>query len=92
MKPVDAHLDPTYTVLAFPRMRRADAATGLDDAARSADIVDLSDEGAAFYIAREFSRPTFERILSLREAIATGTFETPERISGTVEHILDLIA
>jgi negative regulator of flagellin synthesis FlgM len=53
------------------------------------DAVEISDLGALLSRVREVPDLRVERIAKLRAEIANGTFETPERIAGTVERLLE---
>lgn len=58
----------------------------------TADIVEMSEFAEA--LARAAERSTFRiaRTRAIRAEIVAGTYETPERINGTVDRLLDVIA
>lgn len=59
--------------------------------APSRDIVEFSDFARS--LAREIPPSSFRlaRVEAIRLQIAEGTFETPERIRGTVDRLLDVV-
>ncbi len=59
-----------------------------DAGARALDTVEISD--SARYLGELKKLPDIreEKVAAAREAIANGSFETPERISGTVDRLL----
>ena len=67
------------------------SAQGLQDAGRgvtNTDTVEISD--SARYLSELKSLPDrTEKVQSAKEAIAAGTFETPDRINGTVDRLLE---
>ena len=65
-------------------------ATNLPDAP-SRDVVEFSEFGRS--LARELPPSSFRRarVEAIRLQIAAGTYETPERISGTVDRLLDVV-
>ncbi|HUU82852.1 MAG TPA: flagellar biosynthesis anti-sigma factor FlgM [Phycisphaerae bacterium] len=52
------------------------------------DEVEISDVGALLSRARELPEVRLDRISRLKAEIDSGTFETPERLEGTVERLL----
>ena len=56
------------------------------------ETVELSRPGRVLPYAVEESRFRIARIQSIRTEIQAGTYETPERINGTVERLLDVLA
>ena len=56
------------------------------------DTAEFSVRGTALARAMEESSLRIARTRAIREEIANGTFETPERINETVERLLDVIA
>lgn len=65
---------------------------------QAADELDLSAEAQLISQAQATSESSsagdirWERVNALREAISTGKFETDQRVSGTVDKILDAFA
>ena len=55
------------------------------------DTVELSRFGRALARAAEQSSLSVARIRAIRAEIEGGTFETPERISGTIDRLVNLI-
>jgi len=53
------------------------------------DRVEISNLGALLSQARDLPDVRVERIARIRAEIAAGTFETPERIEGTVGRLLE---
>lgn len=62
-----------------------------DTSAEAVDSVELSSLGKALSRATELSSLSVARVRAIRDQIANGTFETPERINGTVARLLDVI-
>ena len=64
---------------------------GLQDAGRNAtgtDTVEISD--SARYLSEVKNLPDrTDKVQAARDAIAAGTFETPDRINGTVDRLLE---
>ncbi len=56
------------------------------------DVIELSVVGKAFAVAFGHSSLRAAKAAAIRAEISNGTFETPERINGTVERLLDVIA
>jgi len=59
---------------------------------RGADTAEFSPFAEALARAIGESSWRIARLRAVREQIATGVFETPERIDGTAERLLDVIA
>jgi len=57
----------------------------------SGDSVEISPRARALARASEASSLRLARTRAIRAEIANGTYETPERIEGTVNHLLDVI-
>ena len=55
------------------------------------DVVELSGEGLALSQATRESSERLARVRAIREEIENGTFETDERIQGTVDILLSAI-
>ena len=55
------------------------------------DSVEFSSLGRALACGVEESTFSLARIRAIRGQIADGTFETPERINGTVDRLLDVV-
>ena len=56
------------------------------------DTVELSSRGEALARTAELPGASLTRIEAIRAEILAGTYETPERIEGVVQHLLDVIA
>ncbi len=56
------------------------------------DTLELSRVGEALSRAAEMSSFSIARVRAIRAEIESGTFETPERIAGTVKRLLDVVA
>ncbi len=56
------------------------------------DTIELSRIGEALSRAAEMSSFSIARVRAIRAEIEGGTFETPERIAGTVKRLLDVVA
>jgi anti-sigma28 factor (negative regulator of flagellin synthesis) len=69
--------------------KATDGAQGTQDASRSAtDTVEISD--SARYLSEIKNLPDrADKVQSARDAIAAGTFETPDRINGTVDSLME---
>ncbi len=57
----------------------------------SKDVVEFSVRGEALARAVEESSLRIARARAVRAEIEAGTYETPERLAGTVERLLDII-
>jgi len=55
------------------------------------DLVELSQLGVALSRAEVESRLRTARICEIRAGIKAGTFETPQRVDGTVERLLEIL-
>lgn len=55
------------------------------------DTVEISPRASALARAAEASSLRIARTNAIRAQIASGTFETPERIEGTITKLLDVI-
>lgn len=56
------------------------------------DVIEFSAVGKALAVANGHSSLRAAKAAAIRAEISNGTFETPERINGTVEALLDVIA
>ncbi len=56
------------------------------------DTVELSMAGRALSLGLEESSFRIARVRAIRAEIQAGTYETPERINGTVDRLLDVLA
>lgn len=56
------------------------------------DLIEFSVVGKALAVAFEHSSLRAAKAAAIRAEISNGTFETPERIKGTVDRLLDVIA
>ena len=55
----------------------------------SNDQVEISDLGSLLARVRELPDVRVEKVARLRAEITAGTFETPERLAGTAERLLE---
>jgi len=62
-----------------------------DNATNESDSVELSRFGRALARAVDLSSFSVARTRAIRAQIESGTYETPERINGTVARLLDVI-
>jgi len=86
------NIDKAYSTLpALPVERGQSGNPGGAAASRSTDRVELSQPGLALARDMDASSGRVARIRSIRAEIAAGTYETPERIAGTVSRLLDVI-
>jgi len=92
VKAIDNIGNVHFRVFALQPAAAASTATRRTNGSDITDTVELSQTGPASCLSREFSCPKLERIIAVHEAIQDGTFETPERIEGTVDRLLDLLA
>ena len=80
---------PAYRPIVLPN-------TGTPKSAPAAtlrgDTVEFSSRGEALARTTALSGVSLDRIEAIRAEILAGTYETPERIEGVVQHLLDVIA
>ena len=80
---------PAYRPITLPN-------TGTPKSAPAAtvrgDTLELSGRGEALARTTALSGVSLDRIEAIRAEILAGTYETPERIEGVVQHLLDIIA
>ena len=63
---------------------------GLQDAGVSrTDTVEISDSARYLGVIKNLPDIRQDKVAAAREAIASGRFETPERINGTVDRLLE---
>lgn len=76
-----------------PRVATATLATTAGSAAvrEEPDTLELSPRAEAVARAVQQSTQRLARTAAIREEIASGTFERPERIEGTVDRLMDLL-
>ncbi len=55
------------------------------------DNVEISEAGRALARAEDVSSYRRARIESVRQEIEAGTYETPERVQGTIDRLLELL-
>ncbi len=60
-----------------------------DKQSPATDRAEISEHARYMALLREVSPMRRERIVELRKLIASGEFETPERIAGAVDKLLD---
>jgi flagellar biosynthesis anti-sigma factor FlgM len=60
-------------------------------AANTSDELQLSSAGQAASMLNDVPDVRQDRVAALRSAIQSGTYETPERLSGAVDRLLDEI-
>ncbi len=75
---------------AVPAMRNLEPPTAAYSA-RVRHLHDLTRHSESHEIRLERSSLRRAKLAAVREQIALGTYETPERISGTVHRLLDVI-
>lgn len=56
------------------------------------DSLEISPLGSVLSRAAELSSLSLAKTRAIREQIESGTYETPERINGTVSRLLDVLA
>ncbi|GMU36410.1 MAG: hypothetical protein KJ057_07680 [Phycisphaerae bacterium] len=61
---------------------------GAETSALSEDAVSFSDEAV---LRSQTTAPRFHLISRIRDEINAGAFETPQRIEGTVDRLLDIL-
>lgn len=79
-------LPPTYPIRQLPP-----GSTPTGDVGSSSDRVEFSGTGRALAASHDASSYRQARVQAVREEIQAGTYETPERINGTVDRLLDVI-
>jgi hypothetical protein len=85
---VNSHIAPAFPIASrLPLLE-----TGQTKASSATDSVEISRLGGALSRIMNDSSLRLARINALRAQIADGTFETPERINGTVDRLLDVVA
>ncbi len=68
----------------------SESVQGLQDAGtRATDTVEISDSARYLSEIKKLPDVRQEKVQSAREAIASGQFETPERINGTVDRLME---
>jgi flagellar biosynthesis anti-sigma factor FlgM len=73
--------------------KAVDVAQGSQDADRSlSDTVEISDTARYLGALKELPDVRQDKVQAARDDIAAGTFETPERLDGTVNALLKQIA
>ncbi len=84
---VNSHIAPVYAPVNPPALREA----GQAEAPSATDSVEISRLGRTMSRIMNDSSLRLARINAIRAQIADGTFETPERINGTVDRLLDVV-
>jgi len=84
---VSSPIAPAYPTTGQSVVREA----GQIEASYRTDSVEISRLGRTMSRITTDSSMRFARINAIRAQIAEGTFETPERISGTVDRLLDVV-
>lgn len=84
---VNFHIAPAYPVTNRPALREV----GQAETSGATDSVEISRLGRTMSRIMNDSSLRLARINALRAQIADGTFETPERINGTVDRLLDVL-
>ncbi|MCP4250409.1 MAG: flagellar biosynthesis anti-sigma factor FlgM [bacterium] len=85
-----SNVDGVYRVM--PAQARGEAKTpapGRNGFGRVDDRVEISDVGSMLARMDELPDLRIERIARIRAEISNGTFETPERLEGTVDRLLE---
>ena len=95
-------LQQSHAVQSLGSTERSKPATGIEANApnqlQAADELDLSAEAQALSQAKAVEPPQasspvrWEKVDTLRQAIASGTYETPERMSAALDRVLDTFA
>ena len=86
-------INAVYALPAVTAQRRAVAETAAEDGHRATDDkVEISDMAVLLSQVRDLPELRMERIVQLQAEIADGTFETPERLAGTVDRVLEELA
>jgi anti-sigma28 factor (negative regulator of flagellin synthesis) len=83
------NLSPVSSMTYPPTTGAVMPASGAQEA--ESDHLELSTLGQALSQATELSSLSVARVRAIRAEIANGTFETPERISGTAARLLDVL-
>ena len=66
------------------------SAQGLQDAGQdTTDTVQISDSARYLSEIKQLPDVRSDKVASARDSIAAGTYETPERINGTVDRLLE---
>ncbi len=81
-----------YRLIAYQPSGPASHAPTRMPAVEITDTLELSEAGTAAYLFDQAKGTNLDRLLAVRNAIQNGTFETPERLQGTVNRLLDLLA
>ena len=84
---VNSHIAPAYPAANRLALREA----GQAESSSATDSVEISRLGRTMSRIMNDSSLRLARINALRAQIADGTFETPERINGTVDRLLDVV-
>ncbi len=82
------------SLYALPPLSRESSASTIyrpQTSTPTVDTVEFSRRGTDLAKAMEESSMRIARTRAIREQIQNGTFETPERINGTVDRLLDII-
>lgn len=58
----------------------------------SVDTVELSQAGLALQEGQDLSSLSQAKVRAVRAEIQAGTFESPQRIEGTIDRVLDVLA
>ncbi len=83
-------VDGVYPLPAVTAQRRAVAETTADNGHLAPhDEVEISDLAILLSQVRDLPDLRLERIAQLQAEIADGTFETPERLTGTVDRLFE---
>ena len=84
------HVNGVYQLLPLAVQRRPVAEAPCDKSHRSSrDEVEISDFGALLSRVSELPDLRVDRVARLRTEIENGTFETPQRLEGTVDRLLE---
>ncbi len=74
-----------------PSNVRSSAPTTPPDNAPAQDTVEISSASRALADTMADSSFRIARVNAIREEVANGTYETPDRIEGTVSRLLDML-
>lgn len=83
------------SLVSHPRLHASSAlrpSTGAVSGPVGQDRVEASNSGRALEDTVEVSSFRLAQLRAVQDEIARGTYETPERIAGTVERLLDILA
>lgn len=89
------HAQSTHSVSSPHAARKPGGPTGAETNRSIADQLDLSPEAQALSAGQEIAPSEgirTEKVAAIRQAIADGTYETPEKLSAALDRLLDTFA